>query len=214
MTSSDTNLPPLRASAVTLVDTVVPRVDGRTAQVVRDILLIAAGAALTALGAQVAFTIGDNPVPYTLQTAAVLVTGTALGAGRGFASMALYVAVGALGFGVFAEGRSGLGAEEGGGITPTIGYLVAFMVAAALCGRLAQRQWERTRTGAFGLMLLGTFVIYLIGVPILALVTGMAFTEAVYWGAVVFIPWDLAKVAVATFAFPAAWRLAGDRTGE
>jgi biotin transport system substrate-specific component len=213
MTSPDTNLPPLHASAATLVDTFVPRVDGRTAQVVRDILLIVAGAALTALGAQVAFTIGDNPVPYTLQTAAVLATGTALGAGRGFASMALYVAVGALGFGVFAEGRSGLGAE-GGGITPTIGYLVAFIVAAALCGRLAQRQWERTRTGAFLLMLFGTFVIYLIGVPILAIVTGMAFTEAIYWGAIVFIPWDLAKVAVATFAFPAAWRLAGDRTGE
>jgi biotin transport system substrate-specific component len=168
---------------------------------------------LTAIGAQVAFTVGDNPVPYTLQTAAVLLTGTALGAGRGFASMLLYVAVGALGAGVFAGGTSGLGAPEGG-VTPTIGYLVAFMVAAALCGRLAERQWERTRRGAFLLMLLGSFVIYLIGVPVLALVTGMAFSEAIYWGAIVFIPWDLAKVAVATFAFPFAWRLAGDRTGE
>jgi biotin transport system substrate-specific component len=213
MTSSEANLPPMRASAVTLVDTFVPRVDGRTAQIVRDVILIVAGAALTALGAQIAFTVGDNPVPYTLQTAAVLVTGTALGTGRGFASMALYVAAGALGMGVFAGGESGLGAPEGG-ITPTIGYLVAFMVAAALCGRLAQRQWERTRTGAFLLMLLGSFVIYLIGVPILALVTGMAFSEAIYWGAIVFIPWDLAKVVVATFAFPFAWRLAGDRTGE
>jgi biotin transport system substrate-specific component len=213
MTSSEANLPPMRASAVTLVDTFVPRVDGRTAQIVRDVILIVAGAALTALGAQIAFTVGDNPVPYTLQTAAVLVTGTALGTGRGFASMALYVAAGALGMGVFAGGESGLGAPEGG-ITPTIGYLVAFMVAAALCGRLAQRQWERTRTGAFLLMLLGSFVIYLIGVPILALVTGMAFSEAIYWGAIVFIPWDLAKVVVATFAFPFAWRLAGDRSGE
>ena len=53
--------------------------------------------------------------------------------------------------GVFAGGGSGLSAETGG-LTPTIGYLVAFMVAAALCGRLAQRQWERTRTGAFLLM--------------------------------------------------------------
>jgi biotin transport system substrate-specific component len=213
MTSPETNLPPLRASAVTLVDTFLPKVDGRTARLVRDALLIAAGAGLTAIGAQVAFTVGDNPVPYTLQTAAVLLTGTALGAGRGFASMLLYVAVGALGAGVFAGGTSGLGAPEGG-VTPTIGYLVAFMVAAALCGRLAERQWERTRRGAFLLMLLGSFVIYLIGVPVLALVTGMAFSEAIYWGAIVFIPWDLAKVAVATFAFPFAWRLAGDRTGE
>jgi biotin transport system substrate-specific component len=213
MTSSEVNLPPMRASAVTLVDTVVPRVDGRTAQVVRDVVLIVAGAALTALAAQVSFTVGDNPVPYTLQTAAVLVTGTAIGAGRGFASMALYVAAGALGLAVFSDGRSGLMAETGG-LTPTIGYLFAFIVAATLCGRLAQRQWERTRTGAFGLMLLGSFVIYLIGVPILALVTGMAFSEAIYWGAIVFIPWDLAKVVVATLAFPFAWRLAGDRTGE
>jgi biotin transport system substrate-specific component len=213
MTSPDLNLPPMRASAVTLVDTFVPRMDGRTAQVVRDLLLIVAGAALTALAAQVSFTIGGNPVPYTLQTAAVLVTGTALGAGRGFASMLLYVAAGALGFGVFADGGSGLTAVTGG-LTPTIGYLFAFIVAATLCGRLAQRQWERTRTGAFLLMLLGSFVIYLIGVPILAATTGMAFSEAVYWGAVVFIPWDLAKVVVATFAFPFAWRLAGDRTGE
>ena len=214
MTSPVANLPPLRASAVTLVDTFVPRVDGRIARLARDVVLIIAGAALTALAAQVSFTIGDNPVPYTLQTAAVLVTGTALGAGRGFASMALYVAAGALGMGVFADGRSGLEADGGGGMAPTVGYLFAFMVAAALCGRLAERQWERTRTGAFLLMLLGSFVIYLIGVPILAVVSGMAFSEAIYWGAIVFIPWDLAKVVVATFAFPLAWRLAGDTTGE
>jgi len=213
MTSPQANLPPLRASAVTLVDAVIPHVDGNAARMIRDVILIVAGAGLTALGAQVSFTVGENPVPYTLQTAAVLLTGTALGAGRGFASMALYLVAGAIGFGVFADGSSGLTAESGG-LTPTIGYLVAFVVAATLCGRLAQRQWERTRTGAFLLMLLGSVVIYLIGVPVLAVVTGMAFSEAIYWGALVFVPWDLAKVVVATFAFPFAWQVAGDRTGE
>lgn len=214
MTAPETNLPPLRASAAaTLADAFVPRVDGRVAVIVRDVLLIVAGAALTALGAQVSFTIGENPVPYTLQTGAVLLTGTALGAGRGFASMALYVAAGALGLGVFADGRSGLESSIGG-LTPTIGYLLAFIVAATLCGRLAERQWERTRTGAFLLMLLGSFVIYLIGVPLLAVIARMDLSDAIYWGAVVFVPWDLTKVVVATFAFPFAWRLAGDRTGE
>ena len=213
MTSPQVNLPPLRASAATLVDTVIPHVDGSAARIIRDVILVVAGAGLTALAAQVSFTIGDNPVPYTLQTAAVLLTGTALGAGRGFASMALYLAAGAIGIGVFADGRSGL-LTDSGGLTPTIGYLVAFVVAATLCGRLAQRQWERTRTGAFLLMLLGSVVIYLIGVPVLAAVTGMTFSDAIYWGALVFIPWDLAKVVVATFAFPFAWRVAGDRTGE
>lgn len=213
MTTPEMNLPPLRASAVTLIDAIVPRVDGRVAVIVRDVLLVLAGAGLTALAAQVSFTIGDNPVPYTLQTGAVLLTGTALGSARGFAAMALYLAAGAVGVGVFADGRSGL-LTETGALTPTIGYLVAFVIAATLCGRLAQRQWERTRTGAFLLMLLGSFVIYLIGVPILAAVAGMSLADAIYWGAIVFVPWDLAKVVVATFAFPFAWRVAGDRTGE
>jgi biotin transport system substrate-specific component len=213
MTTPELNLPPLRASAATLVDAFIPRVDGRAAAIVRDVLLIVAGAGLTALAAQVSFTIGDNPVPYTLQTGAVLLTGTALGAGRGFVSMALYVAAGALGLGVFADGRSGLESSIGG-LTPTIGYLLAFIVAATLCGRLAERQWERTRTGAFLLMLLGSFVIYLIGVPLLAVIARMDLSDAIYWGAIVFVPWDLLKVLVATFAFPFAWRVAGDRTGE
>jgi biotin transport system substrate-specific component len=213
MTTPEANLPPLRASGATLAEAWIPHFNGRSARVARDVALIVAGAGLTALGAQVSFTVGENPVPYTLQTAAVLLTGTALGAGRGFASMALYLAAGAIGIGVFADGRSGL-LTDTGSLTPTIGYLIAFIVAATLCGRLAQRQWERTRTGAFLLMLLGSVVIYLIGVPVLALVNGMTFSDAVYWGALVFVPWDLAKVVVATFAFPFAWRLAGDRTGE
>jgi biotin transport system substrate-specific component len=213
MSTPEANLPPLRASGATLAEAWIPHVNGRSARVARDVALIVAGAGLTALGAQVSFTVGENPVPYTLQTAAVLLTGTALGAGRGFASMALYLVVGAIGVGVFADGRSGL-LTDAGGLTPTIGYLGAFIVAATLCGRLAQRQWERTRTGAFLLMLLGSLVIYLIGVPVLAAVAGMTFSDAIYWGALVFVPWDLAKVVVATFAFPLAWRLAGDRTGE
>jgi biotin transport system substrate-specific component len=213
MSTPEANLPSLRASAATLAEAWIPHFEGRSAQVARDVALIVAGAGLTALGAQVSFTVGGNPVPYTLQTAAVLLTGTALGAGRGFASMVLYVAAGAIGVGVFADGRSGL-LTDAGGLAPTIGYLFAFIVAATLCGRLAQRQWERTRTGAFLLMLLGSVVIYLIGVPVLAVVAGMTISDAIYWGALVFVPWDLAKVVVATFAFPFAWRLAGDRTGE
>jgi len=213
MTTPNAQLPPLRASAETLAEAYIPHVQGRAGRIARDVALVVGGAALTALAAQVAFTVPWTPVPYTLQTAAVLLTGTALGAFRGFASMALYVAAGALGLGVFAGGQSGFQSESGGVIV-SIGYLFAFVAAAALVGRLAERQWDRTRTGAFLLMLLGTFVIYLIGVPVLALLTGMAFGEAIYQGAIVFLPWDVAKILVAALAFPAAWRLAGDRTGE
>jgi len=210
MTIPEANLP---MRAATLAEAWVPAVTGRSARLIRDAALIVGGAALTAVGAQIAFTIPGYPVPWTFQTFGVLLTGAALGSTRGFLSMLVYLAAGALGVSVFAGGTSGLEAEAGG-ITPTIGYLVGFAVAAALVGRLAERQWDRTRTGAGLQMLLGTFVIYLIGVPILAATFPMSLSDAIYYGALVFIPWDLFKVLLATFGLPLAWRLAGDRTGE
>jgi biotin transport system substrate-specific component len=181
----------------------------RVAPIVRDALLVLAGVALTALAAQVSFTVPWTSVPYTLQTGAVLLTGTALGARRGAASMALYVLVGAIGLPVFAGGRSGLGGAEGG-ITPTLGYLIGFIIAGAMVGRMAERGWDRYPGGAAGLMVLGNLVIYLIGVPILALTFPMSLGDALFSGAVVFIPWDLAKIAIAALALPFAWRVAGD----
>src|SRR5215211_7816571 len=94
---------------------------------IRDIALVVGGAALTALAAQVAFTVPWTPVPYTLQTGAVLLVGTALGTARGTLSMLLYVLVGAAGLPVFAQGSGG--AEHLIGATG--GYLVGFIVAAA-----------------------------------------------------------------------------------
>jgi biotin transport system substrate-specific component len=58
-------------------------------------------------------------------------------------------------------------------------------------------------------MLLGNLVIYAVGVPVLAIVLGLPLMTAVWEGAVVFVPWDLAKVALAAGALPFAWRLAG-----
>jgi biotin transport system substrate-specific component len=195
----------LRRPAPTLADVAAP---GRRS-LARDTALVVGGAALTALAAQVAFNVPWTPVPYTLQTGAVLLVGTALGSWRGALSMLLYVLAGAVGAPVFAEGRSGLGAEAGG-ITPTLGYLVGFVVAAALVGWLAERRWDRSPLTAAGLMVLGNLVIYAIGVPVLALALAWPLDQAVQSGAVVFVPWDLAKVAVAAGLLPLAWRLARD----
>src|SRR5215210_7220170 len=91
------------------------------------------------VAAQVAFTMPWTPVPYTLQTGAVLLVGTALGTVRGTLSMLLYVLAGAAGLPVFAEASGGAGHLIG----PTGGYLVAFVVASALVGRLAEAGWDR-----------------------------------------------------------------------
>jgi biotin transport system substrate-specific component len=178
--------------------------------IARAILLVVAGAGLTALAAQVAFRVPWTPVPYTLQTGAVLLVGVVLGSRMGAASMALYVLAGAVGLPVFAEGRSEI-TSPAGGLTPTFGYLVGFVLAAAMVGRLAQRGWDRHPASAAGLMALGNLVIYLIGVPVLAVVTGLPVPQAIWSGALVFVPWDAAKIALAAILLPLAWRAVGEK---
>jgi biotin transport system substrate-specific component len=178
----------------------------RLAPLVRDAALVVAGAALTALSAQVAFVAPWSPVPYTLQTGAVLLVGTALGMWRGALSMLLYVAAGALGLGVFAEGDGGAAHLIGA----TGGYLVGFVVAAAVVGRLAEAGWDRTFPRAAGLMIAGTLIVYAIGVPVLAIVAELPFATALESGALVFVPWDAAKVLMAALLLPLAWRVAGE----
>ena len=68
-----------------------------------DALPVVAGAGLTGLFAQISIHTSLTPVPFTLQTPAVLLTDAALGTARGVASMALYVAAGSLGVPWFAN---------------------------------------------------------------------------------------------------------------
>jgi biotin transport system substrate-specific component len=174
---------------------------------VRDTVLVLAGAALTALAAQVSFHVPWTAVPYTLQTGSVLFVGTALGLRRGALSMVLYVLVGVIGLPVFSGGASGL--DELFGFTG--GYLTAFILSGAVVGWLAERRWDRSPLGMLALMVLGTLLIYAIGVPVLAVVLHFDPWTAIYQGAVVFLPWDALKAAVAAGLIPLAWWLIGER---
>ena len=80
---------------------------------VRDAVLVTGGAALTGLAAQVSITTSITPVPFTLQTMAVLVTGAALGTMRGLLAMLLYVAAGVIGLPWFASHGHGWGGPDG-----------------------------------------------------------------------------------------------------
>jgi biotin transport system substrate-specific component len=181
--------------------------DARASSIARDAALVVGGAALTGLAAQVSFTAPGASVPYTLQTGAVLLVGTALGLRRGALSMALYVLAGVAGLPVYAGGVHGIARLLGA----TGGYLLGFILAAALVGWLAQRRWDRSPLTTVGLMALGTLLIYAIGVPVLALVGGLDFGSAVQNGAIVFLPWDALKMLAAAGLLPLAWRIVGDR---
>jgi biotin transport system substrate-specific component len=197
--------------AATLADVAVPaREAGQAARWVRALLLVAGGAALTAISAQIVWFAPWNPlVPYTFQTASVLLVGTVLGSRLGLASMLLYIAMGAVGIGVFANGSSGLSAD--GQLSATLGYLGGFVVAAGLVGWLAERGWDRSPARTIGLMVLGNLAIYAVGVPVLIAITGLDLATATRVGALDFVPWDLIKIAAAAAILPLAWRAVGSR---
>jgi biotin transport system substrate-specific component len=191
---------------ITLADFLVPiRVGERTPTWVRHVLLVAAGALFVALCAQVL--IPTQPVPFTGQTFGVLLVGGALGFRRGLLALLLYVLIGSLGLPVFAQGKAGLAIVQG----VTGGYLIGFVVAAALVGRLAELGWDRKIGGALVAMALGTAVIYAVGVPWLKATAGMSWEAAITEGMTKFLIWDAAKLAVAAGIFPVAWWLIGRR---
>lgn len=180
---------------LTLADAAVPGVS-----LVRDAALITGASLLTALAAQVAVPLPGSPVPLTGQTFAVLLTGAALGARRGFLAQALYLLQGASGLPVFAGGLGGAWLLAG----PTGGFLAAFPLAAAVTGSLAERGWDRRVATTLAAMLLGSAVILLAGTAWLARFLPPA--QALAAGAWPFVPGDLLKAVAAALALPAAWR--------
>lgn len=172
-------------------------------------VLVLAAAAITALAAQWEIHLGFTPVPITGQTFAVLLTGAALGARLGAAGQILYVSVGALGAPVFSGGSGGWEQVRAGG---TAGYLIGFVLAAALIGKLAERRQDRTFPTMFTAFVVGSLLIYVSGVAGLMATFGWDVSEAVARGVVPFLAGDLIKGIVAGLILPGAWRLLGERS--
>jgi biotin transport system substrate-specific component len=202
---------PVSEKGLTIADFLVPvRVGERTSPLIRNAALVVAGAVLIYLTARIAIPRPDSPVPYTLQNLGILVAGGALGFRRGGLAALLYLALGVIGLPFFAEGKGGLSIVWG----PTGGYLVGFVLAAALVGRLAELGWDRHIGGAIGATLLGTIVIYLVGVPWLAVTTGISLTAAIGGGLVPFVAVDTAKLLAAAAVFPVSWWVVGRRPSD
>ena len=157
-------------------------------------------------------------MPVTAQTFAVLLVGGALGFRRGVLAVALYLVVGLV-LPVYAGRSSGfdtyLGLEDGRWVLgATGGYLLGFLLAGAVVGRLAELGWDRHVGGAVVAMLIGNLTIYLVGIPWLMAATGFDLGTAIDKGLAPFVFGDLLKLAIAGIAFPVAWWLVGRRTGE
>ncbi|MBW1601108.1 biotin transporter BioY [Streptomyces sp. JJ66] len=187
----------LRPGAV-LAD-VLPAATAARARV-RDAALVVGGAALTGLAAQLAVPVPGSPVPVTGQTFAALLVGAGLGARRALLSLGLYTVAGVAGVPWFAQGTHGAG-------MPSFGYVLGMLLAAVVVGALARRGGDRGALRTAGTMAAGTAIIYAVGVPYLALATGMSLGAAVAAGLVPFLLGDALKAALAMGALPTAWRL-------
>lgn len=168
-----------------------------------DIVLVTAGAAFTALLAQVVVPL--YPVPITGQTLAVLLVGATLGAVRGAISLALYAVLGIVGLPVFSEFNSGFGVVAG----PTGGYIVGFIVAAALVGWLSERAWERRILKALATFAAGTLVVFAVGLPWLAVVLHLTLEQTLAAGLYPFLIGGAIKALIAAGLLPLAWWGAG-----
>lgn len=161
----------------------------RDARLGYRLLSIGAFTLLTIIAARV--TIPIEPVPFTLQPLAVLLAGLILGARDGGLSQLAYLALIALNLPVDARAL-GTAALVG----PTAGYLFGFIAGAFVAGLLvergARRLAQRWLAGVAGIA-----VIYLFGVVILKINTGMAWDAAWVAGVAPFIVPDLAKALIA-----------------
>lgn len=178
---------------------------------VTDIILIAAGTALTSILAQIAIPLW--PVPMTGQTFAVLFVGAALGATRAVLSMLLYLAIGLAGLPVFAPQNdgshlTGLAALLGG----TGGYLIGFLLATAFVGWLAQREWDRKWLRTLLAFAGGTVLIYAVGLPWLYVTlsnlhVANPLQTTITGGLLPFLIGDALKAILAAVILPLVWRV-------
>lgn len=158
--------------------------------IVAQLLWILGFAVLTALGARLE--IEHYPVPYTLQTLVVLLSGAFLGARNGALSQLLYLGVGAMGAPVFAGGAFGIAKFLG----PTGGYLIAFPLAAALVGWILRDGRSYTRT--LGAMVAGLLTIFTCGTIHLHAFYIRDLGAAISSGFLLFSWWDMLKLGAAT----------------
>jgi biotin transport system substrate-specific component len=190
------SMPALPSRPLVLAD-LVPAVRAR------NVILVALGVLFTALLAQVSIPVPGSPVPITGQTLAVVLTAAALGPVRGVLVQVFYILAALVGLPFYSEASGGFEVVFGA----TGGYVIGFIPAAFLIGLAAKHGADRHPLKAVPLFIAGQAVIFAVGVPWLAVTTGMSASEALEAGFYPFILGGLVKAAVAAGVLGAAWKL-------
>ncbi|HUZ41955.1 MAG TPA: biotin transporter BioY [Acidimicrobiales bacterium] len=171
---------------------------------VRDIVLVVGAASFVGVLAQISIHLSFTPVPITGQTLGVLLAGTSLGWKRGTAAMTLYAVAGLVGVPWFAGHDSGY-------VGASFGYILGFIVCAALCGYLAEHGADRSIVKSVPAMVVGELVMYGVGVAWLGAYLHVGGAKAISLGLTPFIVGDAIKATLAATLLPVAWKLVARR---
>lgn len=178
--------------AATVAETAAPA--RRRRGTATDLAQVAVFAALiAALGLPGALYLGGTAVPITFQTLGVMLAGAILGTRKGFLAVLVVIVLVAAGLPLLSGGRGGLGVFVG----PSVGYLIGWLLGAAVIGWFTARLLPRyrLRPALAATALGGVVAVYLVGAPVFAAITGTPLDVA-FAGSLVFLPGDLAKVVV------------------
>lgn len=171
----------------------------------RTLVLVVAGALLTAAASQVRIPLGFTPVPINLGTFAVVLVGGVLGARRGVMSIGLYLVLGVVGLPFFQGWNGGWTYATGA----TAGYLVGYLMMAAVVGAAAERGGDRRPLPFLAAIVLANGVVYVLGATWLAQHLGVPMfggaSSAWELGVRPFLAGDAVKMVAAALLFPAAW---------
>ncbi|SHK82214.1 biotin transport system substrate-specific component [Clostridium cavendishii DSM 21758] len=157
----------------------------------KDLILTSLFTALTCIGSYIAIPLG--PVPITLQTFFVIMSGIILGSKLGALSQITYLFIGLLGIPVFSGGTGGLTSV----LKPSFGFILGFILAAYIIGKITEKN-RNLKTIIFS-VLLGNLIIYLIGIPYFYIIfssfigKSITLSKTLSYTLIPFIPGDLIK---------------------
>lgn len=200
----------------TLALTLAPSRSRSTTRTAFQVGCAVGGSLLIAGLAQISFTLPFTPVPITGQTLGVLLVGAAYGPALGAMTVLLYLFWAVIGLPFLAVNQHGghdTGLQVLGLAFASGGYLWGFVLAAAVVGSLSRRGWDRTMRSSISAMLLGSIVIFGVGVPWLhqSLVSvspkPLSWDDTFALGLYPFIIGDTLKLLAAAGLLPAAWAL-------
>ena len=160
---------------------------------IRQMTLISLFATLTAVGAFISIPL--YPVPLTLQTLFTLLAAMVLGSVMGALSQIIYVLLGVIGLPVFAGFKAGIGILFG----PTGGFLLGFIISAYVIGKIIELKNEKNIFYYLFAGIMGTIILYIVGITQLSLVTGIGIKKAITVGMLPFLPGDILKIIAASF---------------